>query len=279
MHKKNKRQSKKQKNKQHIFPIMLISIVGWFCISYILRQSFVDAASNQTKTIKTNQQQQQEENQKIWKYITEKISKKFLKFRLQKQSKYKYNFDLEDDASLQKYVSTNHPLNNPQYRPPDLEKIDLTNIINKARKPKLRKPARIAFEQLTKDFYNKFNTKLCLRSAYRSYEDQAQLIKNGCKTDKCARPAASEHNLWTAVDINLYQANWTCIAFSQDSKYYQRLSQNWAKYWFNNTYKRSTHEDWIREEARHRDYNWKYFAQLLEKNDLTIAEYYKIINN
>jgi len=268
--KKNRGGKRKQ-----IWQIIIVSVISLFCIGYILRQSFVNAFSQEK--IETEKPTTQNEVI-IWQKVFEETGKKVLKIWLKNKNSYKYSFDLEDDASLQKFISTKHPLNNPEYTPPDLETINDQYIYNLAPDPRLRKPARIAFEELAKEFYSEFEFKLCLNSAYRSYEDQSQLIKNWCSTNVCALPGSSEHNLWTAVDISLYIWNWNCSALSKNSKYYERITQKWVEYGFNNTYKRWSHEDWITEESWHRDYNWKYFAKILEVNDLTISEYYQIIN-
>jgi len=192
-----------------------------------------------------------------------------------KKKNYKKNFNFTDDASLQRYIDKKHPLNNIKYIPIDLEPIDLTYVYNKAYRPRLRAPARKAFQDMSKDFYNKFHRKLYLMSAYRSYADQMQIIKKWCNANQCATPWTSEHQLGLAVDIHISN-NGVRHKMNKNSKYYSRLNDNAHLYGFHNTYKNWLHTDEetkIRE-YRHRRYLTEPVATFLQKKNISIWEYY-----
>jgi len=197
--------------------------------------------------------------------------------KLIEDSKEKYNevTDLENDASLQKYLWKNHPLNNPNYVPPDLEQINLDYIINRAYRPVLRSPARIGFEQMAEAFYKEFNKKLYLVSAYRTTEDQKKLQKK-CAHNQCANTEESEHRIWLAIDIHVI-TNWnTKISMSPNGIYYKRLKNNAHNYWFHNTFSKKSTE--IKQEPRHRRYIWSRLATKLHDKNITFGEYYQLQN-
>jgi len=267
--------SKRVKKKLHqIIAIVAISCLGISCIGYLFWQSFAYATTQKTNNIHTSAPKIN-----ISEFTQTQISQK-VKNRINNiQDDYAYNYDLENDASFQKFVNKNHPLNDPWFVPPDLVPVDQKYIVSKVLYPQLRAASAQAFTEMSADFYKEFNAKICLRSAYRSYGEQAAMIHNGCSLNICALPAASEHNLGTAVDITPTDAEGNCIRLNKWSKYYKRLDQNAHTYGFNNSFKRGSHESGIRQEARHRDYNGPHFATFLHKTDLTINEYYTIINS
>lgn len=86
------------------------------------------------------------------------------------------SYDLDEDASLQKYVSVRKPYTDPNYIPADLIEMDTSYVIAKTAKPLLRPEAGRALTTMAQDFYTEFGKKFVLVSAYRSYQDQKRLV-------------------------------------------------------------------------------------------------------
>jgi LAS superfamily LD-carboxypeptidase LdcB len=105
------------------------------------------------------------------------------------------HINMDDDASLYVFVSAKKPLRNPDYIPAQLVLIDSPYIIQNGPGMQLRPEANAAFHDLAEAFYNIFNKKLYLVSAYRSHKLQQQLLDNGCPRSRCATPGTSEHQL------------------------------------------------------------------------------------
>lgn len=195
------------------------------------------------------------------------------------QSNYMVNtkYDLTSDASIQRYISTIHPFNDPKYEPFDLVEVDTSFVITRTQKPLLRPEAAKAFVALSQKFYEEFNKKLVLVSAYRSYTDQQNLIvSTWCPKSRCAAAGTSEHQAWLAVDIHIgddrgYRASMS----NKDSKYYKWLENNAYKFGFHNTFQKWMHIDGQMEEGRHRRYVWLGLARTLWENNMTLGEYFK----
>ena len=184
------------------------------------------------------------------------------------------NFDLQTDSSIQRYVSDNNLLSNKQYKPSDLVSIDLEYIYTKDINPQIRFLANNGLFELSKAFFKEFNEdRLYLYSAYRSAWHQAYLIQQWCSYSQCAKVAASEHQLWLAVDIHIYTtANKIKHMWWE---YYERMLNNAHLYWFTNTYRKGYNIDGKIKEPRHRRYVWLEMATYLYKRELTLAEYFK----
>gem|GEM_PF-1769298 len=201
------------------------------------------------------------------------LLQKTISYIKKSQESYASNFDFTTDASLQRYISKVHPLKHAEYIPADLESVDRTHISTSIKNPKLRSPARIAFEQMAKDFYDTFDKKLILKSAYRSYESQKNLISQGCSLKQCAEAGTSEHQLGLAVDIHIQNSNGTKFQLNKSNNpYYEWLDQNAHLYGFHNTYKRGLHTDGEQKinEYRHRRYCSIPLATFLYENDLSL---------
>lgn len=110
-------------------------------------------------------------------------------------------FDFNKDESITKFVSPNNSFNDLKYIPSDLEKINWEFVFDVKQNQKLRKEALENLNNLAWDFYLKFNTKIKIISAYRSYEYQVWIKKNGCSDLFCAKAWYSEHQTWLAFDM------------------------------------------------------------------------------
>ncbi len=255
--------SNKHKKKHFLTYFSVFSLIfslGFLGIFYIVRFSYTSANNDNIKSKKNIELSNIIKVNSILKNIDTK------------------KFDLETDASYQKYLSIKHPLNDKKYTPVDLVKYDTKYLITKAQHNVLRRQASIYLWKMAKDFYNEFWIKLCIRSAYRTYNDQKKLLRN-CENWLCANIYSSEHSLWTAIDLNLPFSDWTCKAFYPSTKYYKRLETNAYKYWFVNTYKKWYSDDWIKAEPRHRNFVSINYANFLHKNNLTPHDYFHILKS
>jgi LAS superfamily LD-carboxypeptidase LdcB len=93
------------------------------------------------------------------------------------KDKYKSDFDLTSDYSLQKYISDDNLLENKRYAPSDLVQIDTDVIVNRAGRPYLRQPASFAFDKMAHAFNKALDRQFYLISAYRTFHDQATLFE------------------------------------------------------------------------------------------------------
>jgi zinc D-Ala-D-Ala carboxypeptidase len=184
--------------------------------------------------------------------------------------------DMDDDASLYVFISTKKPLNNKGYIPSQLVAIDSPYIIQHNPGMQLRPEANAAFHDLAKAFYDTFDKKLYLVSAYRSHKLQQQLLDDGCPRSRCARPGTSEHQLWLAIDIHVgYNGRQTNSMANKDSIYYRRLEQNAHRFGRHNTFQKWIHIDWQMEEWRHWRYLGIQLATYLREHNMSLAEYYQ----
>jgi LAS superfamily LD-carboxypeptidase LdcB len=247
------------------------NIMAWFCLLilfFVVQQNFVKA--------ETNLEKQKYSNDSISDFILKKGINIISSNIEESLNKYKKDFDIYSDYSLQKYISDDLLLNNKKYSPSDLTQIDSEYIVNRAWRPYLRLPAQIAFEKMAKDFHLYSSQYLYLISAYRSYKDQATLFEWWCSSNRCAKIWASEHQLWLAVDIHLATKNWYNVLWWE---YLDRLNQNAHKYWFINTYRKWYNIDGKMPEVWHRRYVWIHLATELFEKDLSFAQYYNTIES
>ena len=192
-------------------------------------------------------------------------------------------FDIDSDASFQKYLNADHPFDDSSYEPTDLLPIDSNFTANNSRAFKLREEAGTEFADMAWHFRNAFSwDKLYISSAYRSSWLQWYLLKQWCALIKCAAIGTSEHQAWLALDLKVITrwGKWYSLDAAYPNKYSDWLKVNAADYWFHNTYQKWIEIDGKIVEWRHRRYLWTELAKiLLEKNE-TFAEYYKkTVNN
>ena len=180
---------------------------------------------------------------------------------------------LKKDDSLTKFVNNKEHLNNKPYIPNNLVFIKSDFIIDAKWNQQLRKEAFGVLNKMAEDFYNKFNKKIVVVSAYRSYIYQKWIKDRGCPDNLCAKAGYSEHQLWLAVD--LWEASTQKQFLFKYNKYYNWLNENAANYGFHNTYQKWLEVDWYEIEPWHWRYLWIKLAKYLKDNNLTFAEYYK----
>ena len=145
----------------------------------------------------------------------------------------------------------------------------------------LQKPARIAFENLSKDAKMEGYSIIAV-STYRSYEYQVQLYNyyvdtKGLKyADLCsARPGHSEHQTGLAVDVMGSNLDYDHF---EESIEFNWMRENAHKYGFIMRYKKGSelitgfkYEPW------HYRYVGLEAAKYIYENDLTLEEYYKAL--
>ena len=191
-------------------------------------------------------------------------------------------FDFDSDDSLQKYLHTDHPFDNTSYIPQDLVYVDSDFIANTSKIFKLREEAALEFADMAWHFWDTFSgDKLYIVSAYRSKKLQDYLIEQWCSLLKCAKIGTSEHQAGLAVDLRVITKwwKWYSLDLARPNKYYDRLKNNAAQFWFHNTYQKGIEIDGKIVEWRHRRYLWTELATILADNQQTFAEYYNLTNN
>ena len=161
------------------------------------------------------------------------------------------------------------------YIPDDLEKIDV-KYSNEDKY--LRKEAKDAFEQLSKDAKNEGHQIVAV-SAYRPYSYQLKLYDEYVATmgfdyaEKCsARPGHSEHQTGLAVDV--MGSNLDYNEF-ENSKEFNWMLNNAHKYGFILRYpKNKTNITGFKYEPWHYRYVGKTVAKIIYEEDITLEEYY-----
>lgn len=190
------------------------------------------------------------------------------------------DYDLENDGSIQKYVSVRKPYDDANYTPAHLVEVDTSYVITKTAKPLLRIEASRALTTMAQAFYIEYAKKFVLVSTYRSYQDQKRLVGNWCSRARCAQAGTSEHQAWLAVDLAVWTDRGGLYSISdKNNKYYKRLENNAHKYWFHNTFQKGLTIDWQMEEGWHWRYVGKWLATFLYENGWTLGEYYASIQD
>ena len=185
------------------------------------------------------------------------------------------SYNLDNDSSLQKYVSIRKPYDDVYYIPAELVELDTSYIITRTTKPLLRPEAARALTTMAKDFYIEFNKKFVLISAYRSYQDQKRLVGEWCSRARCAQAGTSEHQSGLASDLAVGNDKWGIYSISdKKNKYYKWLENNAHKYGFHNTFQKWIDVDGQMEEGWHWRYLGKWLATFLYENGWTLGEYY-----
>ena len=185
------------------------------------------------------------------------------------------DLDFKTDNSITKFVSPDVPFNDKKYIPYDLVNISWKNIIDRRWTQTLRKEALEYLNLLSDSFYEEFNQKLDIISAYRSYEYQAWIKARWCSDYFCAKAWYSEHQSGLAIDFFEATDKKTFLSNNNYKKYYEWLKDNAHKYWFHNTYRRGRDIDWYEIEPWHWRFVWVEFASYLYEKNLTFAEFIK----
>lgn len=188
-------------------------------------------------------------------------------------------YDLYKDSSITKYVDNKVHYNNLEYIPENLVDLKWKYLIDIKNNQKVRKIMLDNLEKLSKDFYNTFNKKLKIVSAYRGYKYQKWIKDRGCSDIFCANAGYSEHqsglavDFWEATEEKRFKEN------EELKTYFNWMKGNWAKYGFTNTYQKWIKIDWYSVEPWHWRYVWVELATYLKKEDITFAEFYYKNNN
>ncbi|MBW7954451.1 M15 family metallopeptidase [Candidatus Gracilibacteria bacterium] len=189
-----------------------------------------------------------------------------------KKVKEKEIFDFYKDDLITKFVSPNNSFNNLKYIPSDLESIAGEFIFDSKGNQKLRKEALENLNNLAKDFYLEFNTKIKIISAYRSYEYQVGIKKNGCSDLFCAKAGYSEHQTGLAFDMFEASDEKTYLSNKNYKLYYNWMMENSYKYGFINSYRKGKSIDLYEKEPWHFRYVGLKLAKILQDNNMTLIE-------
>ncbi len=185
------------------------------------------------------------------------------------------NLDLETDSSITKFVNSKVSFNNKKYIPKNLEKLSSNYVYDsKWWRQIIRKVVNENLQNLAKSFYEKFNKKLVVVSAYRSYAYQKWIKDRWCPDNLCSKAWFSEHQSGLALDIFEASSKQSWKNNSTLQKYYKWLDENAYKYGFHNTYQKWLQIDWYEIEPWHWRYVWKELASYLKEKNITIAEFY-----
>ena len=184
-------------------------------------------------------------------------------------------YDFDEDDSFQKYLGNGQLLNNNEYVPEDLVPIDSNFTANASKRFSLRQEAATQFADMAWYFWNHFNAKLMISSAYRSSTFQQSLLKKGCSRARCAQVGSSEHQLWLAIDLGVITKGGKYIALNKGNLYYQWLIEHASDWWFHNSYQKGIEVDGQMAEWRHRRYMGEDLAKELQDKQITFSEYMK----
>ena len=187
------------------------------------------------------------------------------------------DFDIDNDSSFQRYLSSDRPFADINYIPTDIVNIDSNFTANNSQAFQLRQEASLHFADMAWHFWNAFSgDRLYISSAYRSRSFQDSLIKQWCAATRCAQAGTSEHQAWLAVDLKVISKSGRAYSFDlmKPNKYYDRLKANAENFGFHNTYQKGIEVDGKIAEWRHRRYMWTELAKILSAHQQTFAEYY-----
>lgn len=180
-----------------------------------------------------------------------------------------------DDESITKYVNDKIHYTKINYVPKNLLRIQSDYVYDTKGNQVLREETNEALQQLAKDFYQEFQIKLKVVSAYRSYNYQVWIKKWGCSDLFCAKAWYSEHQSGLAFDMFETTSKDEFLSKPDLKKYYEWMEKNAYKYGFNNSYKNGKEIDGYAIEPWH----WRYvgvdFAQELWEKDMTYGAYVK----
>ena len=182
-------------------------------------------------------------------------------------------YDFTNDDSLQKFVNNKVSFNNKKYIPSDLEKLSWEYLLDAKNWQYLRHEALLNLQKMSKDFYENFQEKLKIVSAYRSYQYQVWIKSRWCSDLLCAKAWYSEHQTGLAVDLFEATSKDEFLSKADLSNYFDWLNKNAYKYWFTNSYQKWLKVDWYAIEPWHWRYVWEDLATYLSENNLTLAEF------
>lgn len=183
---------------------------------------------------------------------------------------------LKLDSSITRFVNNKVSFNDKTYVPDNLVSIKSSFVIDAKWNQLLREDAKNALVELSKEFYEVFETNIKIISAYRSYNYQKWIKDWWCPDNLCAKAWFSEHQTWLAIDVWEATTNKQFLSKSKLKNYFEWLSDNAHKYWFHNTYQKWLEIDWYEIEPWHWRYLWIDLATELYNNHQTFAEYYNL---
>lgn len=185
-----------------------------------------------------------------------------------------YNLDLNTDESITKFVNSKVSFNNKWYIPKELVSIKSDYVFDTKGNQILRKEAKEALDSLSKEFYQKFEKKISVVSAYRSYVYQQWIKNRWCPDNLCAKAWYSEHQSGLAVDLWETTTKAQFMSKPDLANYYVWLFENAHYYGFTNTYQKGLNIDGYEIEPWHWRYVWVDLARFLKESNITFAEFY-----
>ncbi len=161
----------------------------------------------------------------------------------------------QSDEDFKKFVNPTYPLNYKKYKP-QLVSVSGSLIDQAGRHSRIRSDIKPYLDALAKDFYEKFETKIVVVSAFRDYEYQKRLWDLGRCDDGpfCALPGHSEHQLWLALDLFDPSSQSEFYSNPRYVGYVNWLKENAYKYGWVLSYKYGYKEDGYNPEPWH----WRY---------------------
>lgn len=269
--KKRKKNWPSQRYQHIIFPIIGIIIIFWWIMRWntIIAHINKNFLGNETYTYIQN-----------FYYTTSSIDNNHEDHTIDHTM-----IDIISDDSIHKFVWRKHHLSNIDYEPNDLVDMTQSPFLYINQWWYLRKEAFDQLDLLAREFYQTFNTKLIIVSAYRTHWHQKQLLslyKQKIGTSAymvSAKPWHSEHQLWLAIDI-FSASNETDFFKNENYKLYrERFKNNAHRFGYHQSYQRWPQKDWFIVEPRHRRYLWRELATYLFDNNITFTEYVQTYHN
>lgn len=249
--------------------VLCIIILLFLFLYLIILSFFLYSLNKELEIIKSDIKENKIQN--------ELIKNKLLKIEAEKRKKIDFinNLDLKTDNSLTKFVNSSVSFNNKAYVPKNLEKIWSDYVYDsKWWRQVLRKEANEALQKLAEAFYKKFNKKMTVVSAYRSYAYQKWIKDRWCPDNLCSKPGYSEHQSGLAMDFFEATTKSQFLSNPKLVKYFNWLNENANKFGFHNTYQKWLKIDGYAIEPWHWRYMWVELATYLKENNITIAEFY-----
>ena len=190
-------------------------------------------------------------------------------------------YDFDTDSSLYKFVAPFSSLQNEQYVPPELVRLETVgwgNIVVKNNDGKLRSEAASALAELAAAFNKQFSKPLVVVSSYRGYAYQKNLLAwykekygAGRANTFSAKPGFSEHQLGLAVDLFNASTEWG--DWYKDDFAWMRAHAH--EFGFTQSYQKGIDVDGYVVEPWHWRYVGVELAGYLWENKMTMSEYVK----
>ncbi len=181
--------------------------------------------------------------------------------------------DFISDDSVTKFVSRNVPYNDPWYVPKDLVRLyDSSTVLiahgtSSAEWPfhLIRRDIYDATILLSQAYAKRFNERLKINSAFRSFEMQRDNYSEQCRLNKiCAYPGFSEHQWGLTIDI-----------WGMHGEKYLWMKKSAHKFWFHQSYQHGYEHDHYHKEPWHRRYVDESFATELHETWMTFTQWYE----